>query len=99
MEWHRTLSFGPWEAVSESDHGLVPLSRNIEPIFQVVEWTSEEVKAWALKLYQISYDCRNWSWLLNLNRLVKPPIISRPSAMVRDDMAPLSNTNKEEVST
>ena len=49
--------FGPWKAVSKIDRGLIPLSWNMEPIFQVVESASEKVMARALKLYQISYDC------------------------------------------
>jgi len=69
----------------------------MEPIFQVVESTSKEVKARALKLYQITYNYRNWSWLLNPKRPVMPPVIPRPSAMVRDDIAPLSNTDREKI--
>jgi len=71
--WNDTVVrvFGPWEAVSKSDLRLVPLSWNMEPIFQVVESGSEKVKARALKLYKIPYDYRNWSWLLNPSRLLE----------------------------
>ena len=69
----------------------------MDPIFQVAKLTSKEVKARALKLYEIPYDRRNWSWLFNPNRATEPPVILRSTTMVQDDMVPLSDTDREEV--
>jgi len=44
-----------------SDRGLIPISWNMDPIFQVSEPNSEEAKDQALKLYEFPYNCRNWS--------------------------------------
>jgi len=49
---------GPWEA-TRSDRTLIPLSLNMDLIFQVAEPISEEVKAQVLKLYEILCDKRN----------------------------------------
>jgi len=66
-------------------------------IFQVMKLISEEVKAQALKLYEIPYNKYNWSWLLNMNRPAEPPAIPRLTGMVWEDMASLADTDKEEV--
>ena len=50
---------GLWEATSKSDRGLVPLSWYVDSIFQVAKPISQEGKARALKLYEISYDRLN----------------------------------------
>jgi len=76
---------------------LILLSWNIDLIFQFAEPISKEVKARTLKLYEIPYDKRNWSWLLNSNRPAEPPAISRPTGMVRENMVSLSDTDREEL--
>ena len=85
---------GPWETTSRSGHGLIPLSWNIDSIFQVTKLIAEEAKARALKLYEILYNKRNWSWLLNPNRLAEPLAIPRPMGMVQEDMASMSDNDR-----
>ena len=59
--WNGTVVrvFGPWEAILKSVCGLVPLSWNMDPTFQVPEPSSEEARDRALKLYEIPYDNHN----------------------------------------
>ena len=79
------------------DRGLISLSWIMDPIFQVTEPISEEAKARALKPYEILYDKRNWSRLLNPNRLTQPPVIPSPTGSIQEGVALLSDTDREEV--
>ena len=53
--------------------------------FQLPEPTSEEAKYEALKLYEVLYNYRNWSWLLNSQRPEVPPTILEFETSDRDD--------------
>jgi len=50
-----------------------------------------------MKLYEVPYDCRNWSWLLNLYRPAEAPALPRPEIIDRDDSVSLSDTDREEL--
>ena len=89
--------FGPWEAASTSYRGLVPTSWNMDPVFHVLEPNSGEAKDRALNLYEVPYDCRNWSCWLNPYRPAEPPTLLRPEIMDRDDSMSLSDTGREEI--
>ena len=59
---------------------------------------SKEMQERVQKLYQLPYDYRNWSWLLDPQRPSDPPIVSRPTTSDRDGEVQAHASGKESAS-
>ena len=59
------MVIGPWEAATEDDHWKVPTSWNKDLIWQVSALVPRVVQERVHKLFNLDYDYRIWSWLLD----------------------------------
>ena len=70
--------------------GNIPRAWSTDAITCDSELVSEESKKRAKKLYEVEYDKRNWSWLLNSNKPDVPLAIPRDEPSTRDATGRLS---------
>ena len=68
---------GKWEAESEDERRAVSVSWNLESNSHGRTLLTADVEVKLRRLTAIDYNSHNWSWLLDPNKPLEPPVIPK----------------------